>query len=158
MAAPDGISEKWHLRPGSVGETEDPRPRIQLIGVTRDSRPRTIKVVFQARDSRPAQGWDPGPETQNPKSGTRDPRTGTQKLDFQQIFSVFFETWRLWMNSFALYIFVYFVCFSLPYHKPYTLLIFYNLNELLFSSFFPCNCYEIFKFWTKPVIILRSHT
>ena len=30
---------------------------------------------------------------------------------------------------------VYFVCFSLPYPKAYTLLIFYNLNELLFRSF-----------------------
>ena len=99
----------------------------------------------------------PGPETQDPKIGTRDPRHGTQKVDFQQIFTVFFETWRWWINSFALCVYVYFLCFSLPYHKAYKLLIFYHLNELLFARFFPCSCYEIFKFLTKPVIILRSY-
>ena len=39
------------------------------------------------------------------------------------------------MNSCALCVYVYSVCFSLPYHKAYTLVIFYHLNELLFTSF-----------------------
>ena len=98
---------------------------------------------------------DPGPNSEV-GSGTRDPRPGTLKVDFQQILSVFFETWHLWMNSFDLCVYVYFACFSLPYHKAYTFLIFYPHYELLFPSFFRCSCYEIFKFPTKPLIAVTS--
>ena len=89
------------------------------ISEKQDPRPRTLKV-------RP-ETLDPGPNS--------DPRLITLKVDFQQIFSVFFEAWRLWMNSCTLCIYVYFAGFSLPYHKAYTFLIFYHLNELLFPGF-----------------------
>ena len=101
-----GISEKWEPRPGTFGGIRDPRPGIHLIGGTRDLRPETLNMEH-----------------------------GTLKLGFQQIFSVFLEAWRFWINSCALCVYAYFVCFSLPYHEAYTLLIFYHLNELLFPSF-----------------------
>ena len=55
------ISEKWDLRPETFGETQDPRPE------TRD----------------PSCGWDPGPETHEPKGGTRrtETRNPTQRWD-----------------------------------------------------------------------------
>ena len=39
------------------------------------------------------------------------------------------------MNSCALCIYIYFVCLSLHYHKAYTSLIFYHLNDFDLSSF-----------------------
>ena len=84
------------------------------------------------------EAWNPKGRTRDPRpstqliGGTRDPRPWTLKVDFQKIFSVFSKTWRLWMNSCALCVFI---CLSLPYHKAYTVLIFYHLNELLFPSF-----------------------
>ena len=134
----NGISKKLNPRLGTFGGTWDPRHGT----------------------------WDPGPSRWDPRSENRDPthrwdlRSEILRVDFQQIFSVFFEAWRLWMNSPALCVYVYFVCFLLPYHKAYTFSIFYHLNELLFSSFcklLPCICYEIFKFVTKPMIIVRPH-
>ena len=41
--------------------------------------------------------WDPRPENRDPE------------VDFQQVFSAFFETWRLWIISCALCVYVYFV-------------------------------------------------
>ena len=99
----------WHIRkvePETREFWRDPRPETHLTGGTRD-----------------------------PKWGTRDPRPRTLKVDFQRIFSVFFEAWHLWMNSCALCFYVYFVYFLLPYHKAYVLLIFHHLSELLFPSF-----------------------
>ena len=62
------------------------------------------------------------------------------------------------MNEFMCFLSLY---LALPYHKVYTLSIFYHLNELLFPSFFlklpPWSCYEIFKFPTKPMIMVGSH-
>ena len=111
--------------------------------------------------------WDPGflvgPETRDPTGGARDPRLGNLKVDFLKIFSVFSDALRLWMNSCALCVYVYFVCFSLPYLKAHTPLIFYDLNDLIYHlsqflrKFPPSSCYEIFKLPTKPVIIVRSH-
>ena len=101
-----------------------------------DSRPKTRNPKDVTWDPRLNSKVGPGPETRNPKRGTQGPRPGTLEVVFQQIFSVFFETWRLWMNSCTWCVCVYFVCFSLPYHKAYTLLIFYYLKKLLF----PCFC------------------
>ena len=146
-----------HLTASRKSRIRDLRPGSQLIGRTWDPRPRTLKVGPKTRHQRPTQRWNTGPETQDPERGTQDPGPETQKVNFKQIFSVFFETWLSRMNSFALCVFVYFVCYSLPYGKVYTLLIFYHLNEFIFPSFFPCICYEIFKLPTKRVIIVRSH-
>ena len=60
-----GKSEKWDPRPGTVGGTRDPRSGTHLIGGTR-----------------------------GPKGGT-NPRPGTLEVDFQKIFPVFSESWRL---------------------------------------------------------------
>ena len=84
-----------------------------------DSRPKT---------QYPSSRWDLGPKTREPKGRTRAPRPGTLKVEFLKFFSVFSEAWPLWKNSSALCIYVYFVCFTLPYHEAYTLLIFYHLN------------------------------
>ena len=109
-------------------ETRDPSDRWDPGRETR-----TLKVGPETRDK--THRWDPGTEIRDPKGGTRDPRPGTLKVVFQNIFSVFLEAWNLWMSSCGLCVYVYFVCFSLPYHKVYTLLIFYHLNELFFPSF-----------------------
>ena len=117
----------------------------------------------------PTHMWDAGHENRDPKGGTRYSRPGTQlrggtwdprpeTRDRESGFSATFlsSLWNLaFMNGFifALCVYIYFVYLSLLYHKEYTILIFYHLNELLFYSFFPCSCYEIFKFPTKPLII-----
>ena len=106
------------------------------------------KVGPETRD--PSLRWDPGPETQNPKCGTQDPGPGTHLMDrnrdsrssrWDSIPLVYIaletqepEPW-VWINSCALcVVYVYFVCFSLPYPTAGTLLIFYHLNESLFPS------------------------
>ena len=47
---------------------------------------------------------------------------------------------------------------SILHRKAYTILIFYHLNEFTLSQFLQkfalCSCYEIFKFPTKPMIIV----
>ena len=82
----------------------------------------------------PSHRWDPGHEIRDPEGRTPDPTPVTLKVDFQKIFSVFSENRLLGMNSWALCVYVYFKGFSLPYHTAYTLLIIYQLNELLFPS------------------------
>ena len=126
-----GISEIWYPRTRTVGGTRYPRPGIiSLVG------PETRDPKGGTQDSRPGtqlNTWDVGPNTRDPKDGTRDPTPGTLKVGFQKIFS---DAWRLWMNSCALCVYDYFVCFALSIkHSAYTLLIFYHLDELLFPSF-----------------------
>ena len=100
-------------------ETRDPRP-ISYVG------PGTLKVEPETRDT--IHTWDRG-------SWRRGPRPGTVKVDFRETFSVFSDASRIWMNSCALCVYVYFVCLSLPYHKAYAHLTFYHLNDLNLSSF-----------------------
>ena len=129
-----------------------------------NSRPKT-------RD--PCHRWDPGPETLKVEPMTRDPtdkyrsdqRPGTLTVDFLKNFLVFSDTLRLWMNSCDLCVYVSFVCFLLPCHKAYKPLTFHHPNDLNLSCFQvfaitsllpPCSCYEIFRFPTKPLMIVRS--
>ena len=119
---------------------------------------RNVKFVSEKWDPRPetrdpTHRWDPRPETRDHKSGTRVPRSGTQliggtrdpkggtwnsrpgtlRVNFQNAFAVFSETLRKSMS--ILYIYIYFVCFSLPYHTAYTLLIFYHLKHYRSAHF-----------------------
>ena len=81
----------------------------------------------------PNSGWSPGSGAQEPKAGAWD--LGPWKRIFRK-FSVFPDAWHLWIH--VLYVYVYFVCFSLPSHKAYTLLIFDHLNP--FRALCVCVC------------------
>ena len=122
-------------------------PGAQLICGTQDTRTGTLKVGPDTRD--PGPNSEVGPGTGDPRPETRDRESGFSATFLSSLWNLAF------MNGFifALCVYIYFVYLSLLYHKEYTLLIFYHLNELLFYSFFPCSCYEIFKFPTKPLII-----
>ena len=81
--------------------------------------------------------WGPRPSIRDP-SHRKDQGTLNMGPDTRdpghcesENFLVFSEAWRLWMNSCALCVYVYFVCFLLPYVTAWTLLIFY---QLLFPS------------------------
>ena len=69
----------------SWGISEKWHPRPGTIGGTQDPRPSTLNV---------------GPEP------------GTLKEDFQKIFSVFSEVWRLWINSCAFCICMFLITLS----------------------------------------------
>ena len=55
----NGISQKWDLRTGASGETQDPIPRTHLLGGTRDPRPWILKVGPRY----PSSGSEPRPVT-----------------------------------------------------------------------------------------------
>ena len=146
-----GISEKWYSRPGTLGGIRDTRPGTHLIGGTRDLRLRT-QLIGGTQDSR-LETLGVGPKTWD------------LEVDFLKIVSIFSDALRLWMNSYALYVYGCFACFSLPYLKAYTRHIsFIILMTLIYlvSQFLqklpPWSCYEVFKFPTKPMIIVRTQT
>ena len=98
-------------------ETRDPGPILWVRPEARYPRPET-------RD--PTHRWDAGPKTQHP---------GSWRWIFRE-FSHFSLKPGAYEWIHVLYAFyVCFVCFSLPYQKAYTLLIFDHLNKLLFPSF-----------------------
>ena len=130
----------------------DPRPEIRdpTHRWDRDSTPRTLKVGPETRDPRPNSEVDPGPETRDPKSGVRDLRPGTLKVsEFSANFLSFLCSLACMNEFICLCVYVCFVCFPLPYHKTYTLLILYHLNELPFPRFFPCSFFRNFQISDK---------
>ena len=74
--------------------------------------------------------WDPRSETQHPKCGAWD--LGPWKRIFRK-FSQFFLKSCDYELIHVLFAFI--LCFLLPYHTAYALLIFYHLNVLLLPSY-----------------------
>ena len=81
--------------------------------------------------------WDPRPGT---IGGTQDPRpstlnVGPETWDPERIFRKFSQFFLKSSDYELIHVLFAFVCFSLPYHTAYALLIFYHLNVLLFRSY-----------------------
>ena len=83
----NGISQKWDLRPGASGETQDPIPRTHLLGGTRDPRPWILKVGPQTRDPGSVSLARPGTRDPVPifwiGTKARDHKGGTQYLSIK---------------------------------------------------------------------------
>ena len=86
-------SETQHPRLLVGPRTRDPDSSPRWI---RDARPRTLKMGPKTQD--PCHRWDSGPETQDPKAGTRDPVAiswiGTETLDHKGGTQYPKYTWR----------------------------------------------------------------